>query len=353
LTASWPIRVIPLATLILMIAPSNGLTQAPSPEGSPDTVYVYSFFREPNGVAGLRLAWSEDLFQWRELPGPHFRPTVGSVPRDGEPGGRVFRDPFVAPDPEGGFHLVWTTGWDRRDIGYAHSPDLVHWEDERLLPVMADREATENCWAPKLFYDQEARVWMILWSTTLADDTFPKPVVPGTSRNHRIWHVTTRDFRTLSEARVLFDPGHSCIDAYLLRDGSEHRLFFKDERANDESVAAFDPRYQNIRFARGDGPQGPFRDISPPITGRGQGVWMNEGPSAIEVDDAYYVFYDHHGEDPYFGVVRSRDLVSWEDVTERFRFPPRSKHGHIFRVRRDAVQRLIDSERETPGARAR
>jgi len=353
MTSAGPIRIALLLTSL-----QAGLAGGVFPEGlplepAPDSVYLYSFFREPNGVGGLCLAWSRDLFEWREIPGPHFQPTVGSLPRDGEPADRVFRDAFVAPDPRDGFHLVWTTGWDRRDIGYAHSPDLVHWEDERLLPVMAQREAAENCWAPKLFYDRETQLWMILWSTTLADDTFPKPVVPGTSRNHRIWYVTTRDFQTLSEARVLFDPGHSCIDAYLLETASEYLLFFKDERANDESVAVFDLRYQNLRLARGESPRGPFREVSPPITGRGRGRWMNEGPSAIEVNGAYYVFYDHHGEDPYFGVVRSRELVSWEEVTGRFSFPPRSKHGHIFRARREAVQRLIESGRESPGVRDR
>ena len=353
MTSLWLTRLIPLTTLMLVSPSGRAFAQTPPPEPDPDSVYLYSFFREPNGVGGLRLAWSEDLFEWREIPGPHFQPTTGSVSQQGEPADRVFRDAFVAPDPGGGFHLVWTTGWDRRDIGYAHSPDLVHWEDERLLPVMTHREAAENCWAPKLFYDREAQLWMILWSTTLGDDTFSEPVVPGTSRNHRIWYVTTRDFQTLREARVLFDLGHSCIDAYLLETASEHLFFFKDERANDESVAVFDPQYQNIRFARGESPRGPFREISAPITGRGRGRWMNEGPSAIEVNGAYYVFYDHHGEDPYFGVVRSRDLVTWEEVTGRFSFPPRSKHGHIFRARREAVQRLIDSERENPGARPR
>ncbi len=114
---------------------------------------------------------------------------------------------------------------------------------------------------------------MIFWSTTLADDMFPEPAVPGTSRNHRIWYVTTRDFRTLSEARVLFDPGHSCIDACLLRDDSGHYLFFKNERANDESVAVFDPRYQNIRMARGE------RTIDISFSpGRGpDGLWWSFG----------------------------------------------------------------------------
>jgi hypothetical protein len=338
---AWMIRAVLLAGAVVVSSHAVTLAEGPTPHTTSDAVYLYSFFREPDGVGGLQLAYSEDFFRWKEIPGSHFQPTVGGVIPRGESPQKVFRDPFVAPDPEGGFHIVWTTGWGRRDIGYAHSPDLIHWEEERLLPVMAHRQAAQNCWAPKLFYDSEARHWMILWSTTLADDTFPEPVVPGTSRNHRIWYVTTRDFRTFGEARVLFDPGYSCIDACLLRDGSRYLLFFKDERANDDDVAAFDPRYQNIRVARGESPLGPFHDISAPITGRGPGRWQNEGASAIVVEGAYHVFYDHHGDDPYFGVVRSRDLASWEDVTGRFDFPARSKHGHVFRTSREAVRRLI------------
>ena len=337
-------RGVGTALLLGAVAAGSGTgaqPEEPARGSTEELVYLYSFFREPNGAGGLQLAYSEDFFRWQEIEGPHFRPTIGDQTGEGEEGQRVFRDPFVAPDPDGGFQMVWTTGWGRRDIGYAHSPDLIHWEGERLLPVMAHREAAQNCWAPKLFYDRKERHWMILWSTTLADRTFPDPTVPGTSRNHRIWYVTTRDFETLTEPRVLFDPGHSCIDAYILREGSRHCLFFKDERANDDAVAAFDARYQNIRMACGAGPQGPFGDISPPITGQGAGPWKNEGPSAIQVGNQHYVFYDHHGDEPYFGVVRSRDLVSWEDVTARFTFPERSKHGHVFRVARRVVRRLI------------
>ena len=311
-----------------------------------DTVFVYSFFREPNGHDGLHLAYSEDFFAWSEIPEPVFRPDMGTVRELDGKEYHVFRDVFVAPDPSGGFHMIWTSGWDRRDIGYAHSDDLIHWDRQQLIPVMEHRDAANNCWAPKLSYDERADRWMILWSTWLSDDTFPKPVVPGTNKNHRIWYVTTRDFQSFSTAQVLFDPGFSCIDAYLFRDGPRYRLFFKDERANDSSdYNPEEPAYQNIRMATADSPVGPYCALSPPITGNGPSetsMWHNEGPCAIRVGAFTYVFYDHHGGSPYFGAVRSGDLLRWDDVTGSFEFPEKSKHGHIFRLPRSELAPLLE-----------
>ncbi len=306
-----------------------------------DCVYLYSFFREPDGVGGLMLAYSEDFFHWKELPGPFFQPKVGTPTRQKNYSHMTFRDAFVAPDPAGGYRMVWTTGWSGRNIGYARSADLVHWEDEKTIPVMEHREAAVNCWAPKLFYDSARKQWLIFWSTTLEDDTFPKSDVPHTTGNHRIWYVTTRDFQSFSTAALFFDPGYPAIDAYLMADAGKYYLFFKDQRSNNRRVAPVNPMYMNIRIAHGDTPYGPFGDISEPVTGKGKGVWLNEGPSAIRVGDYTYVFYDHYGGDNYYGAARSRDMKVWEEATLLFTFPPRSKHGHIFAVPRKAVAHLL------------
>ena len=309
----------------------------------PDSAYVFSFFRAPNGEAGLCLAYSTDLFNWTELQGPFHKAKIGD---DGR-GGKVMRDPFVAPDPGGGFRMVWTTGWGRKDIGYARSQDLVTWTDEKLIAVMKDRPAA-NCWAPKLFFDAEEKQWLVIWSTTLRDNTFPPPADRGTSRNHRIWYVTTKDFDSFSGAKVLFDPGHSCIDAYLFRDGADYCLFFKDERSNDSDE--FNPQHQNIRMARGKSPYGPFGNISSPITGGGRGKWHNEGPSAIKIGGTCYVFYDHHHGPHYFGATASDDLKTWHDVSDKFSFPPGCKHGHVFRAPA-AVVKNVRRRTATPDGR--
>lgn len=36
------------------------------------------------------------------------------------------RDPSICQGPDGIYHLVWTSSWTDRIIGYASSRDLIH-----------------------------------------------------------------------------------------------------------------------------------------------------------------------------------------------------------------------------------
>ena len=42
----------------------------------------------------------------------------------------------ICQAPDGTFHMVWTSSWTDRIIGYASSPDLIHWSEQRSIPVM-------------------------------------------------------------------------------------------------------------------------------------------------------------------------------------------------------------------------
>jgi len=300
---------------------------AGSGAGGKDKVYVFSSFRGERG--GLCLAWSEDLYNWHEIPGPHLKPEVGD---------RVMRDPFIMMGPDGIIHMVWTTGWRRRDIGYANTRDFIHWSEQELIPVMASKAQAKNCWAPKIFYDDAKKQWQIVWSTWVDDGTFGAPELPNTSKQHRIWYATTKDFKDFVGPRLLYDPGYSCIDAYVLKGEGQWLLFFKDERDNDSQV--MNPAHQNIRMSRGKSRYGPFGRPSEPITGKGPGRWHNEGACAVKKDGVYYVFYDHHSGDTYYGAVKSKDLKHWEDVSEQMHFPKGFKHGSIILVPRAIVSRL-------------
>lgn len=88
-------------------------------------MYLFSFFRD-NGQDGLFLAASRDGLNWRPLNGdrPLSAPAVG---------GKLMRDPCICRGPDGLFHMTWTTSWEDRGIGVAHSKDLVTWEDATSL----------------------------------------------------------------------------------------------------------------------------------------------------------------------------------------------------------------------------
>jgi len=298
------------------VAANNGMFQE-------QYVYLFSYFS--NERDGLKLCYSNDFYNWTDIPGSYLCPRIGD---------RIMRDPFIQHASNGTFHLVWTTGWARKDIGYSSSKDLVHWTEQRLIPVMAHEKRARNCWAPKIFYVESEKKWLILWSTWIDDGSLPAPEEPNTRKNHRIYYVTTTDFVTFSKAKKYFDPGHSCIDAYLLIDDKEYLLFYKDERENEGKV--LDPEHQNIHYAKGPSPYGPFTDFSPAITSQNGATWFNEGPCAIKIGREYLVYYDHHSDVPvpkYYGAVKSTDLKNWTDVSHLMSFPPGTKHGSIIKVK--------------------
>ena len=50
-----------------------------------------------------------------------------------------------------------------------------------------------------------------------------------------------------------------------------------------------------------------------------------------------------HGSLARYGVIRSKDLVKWEDLSGQLRFPPGARHGTAFRAPRAVLQGLEDA----------
>jgi hypothetical protein len=276
--------------------------------------WLFTSFRG-NGEDGLYLAYSRDGYAWTPLNGdkPVLAPKV-----DGE---KLMRDPCIQAGPDGVFHMVWTTGWKEDGFGYARSKDLIHWSEQRFIPVTrgALAEGVYNTWAPELFVDEPRRRFLIVWSSTRRSQK---------EKDHRMYVMTTQDFREFSEPKLLRDPGYRCIDGTILRDGDRHVLFFKDER-DDQKV---------IRMARADRPEGPYGSPSDPLPGDGV-----EGPSAIRIGGDVIVYVDHYRSPRHYGAFRSRDLVYWEDIASQVSFPGGHRHGSVLRISEEQLARLLDA----------
>ena len=108
-----------------------GLAAQSKPGLAEPACYLFSYFIG-NGEDGLHLAWSRDGYRWEALnEGRSFL-----APKVGE--SKLMRDPCLLRGPDGTFHMVWTTSWNGKTIGYASSSDLVHWSEQQAIPVMAD-----------------------------------------------------------------------------------------------------------------------------------------------------------------------------------------------------------------------
>jgi hypothetical protein len=112
------------APLLAVQATGNAGAEPPSER----SVFLLPYFLG-NGETGIYFAYSRDGFAFEWMDGGE---VVLSAPEWGEES--LTRDPSLLLH-DGTFHVVWTTSWTSRSIGYASSQDLVRWGEPRKIDI--------------------------------------------------------------------------------------------------------------------------------------------------------------------------------------------------------------------------
>jgi hypothetical protein len=286
------------------------------------TAYLFTSFHEP-ADKGLRLLYSYDGYKWTDFDTVFLKPEVGSQ--------KVMRDPSMVQGPDGTFHLVWTSSW-KGDLGfgYASSKDLIHWSEQKHIPVMTYDTSTVNVWAPEIFYDNETQQYIIVWASTIPFK-FPKGI-EDERNNHRLYYITTKDFNTFSETKLFLDPGFSVIDAVIVKRGkADYVLVHKD---NTRPM-------RNMKVAFGKNSLGPYSKSSQPFTES-----FTEGPAVAKVGNSWLIYYDSYKKGIY-GCAKTSDFVTFTDITNQVYVPKGHKHGTIVVVKKKIVKKLIKEAQRT------
>jgi hypothetical protein len=314
LTKGWGIvcgskRPFSLAAALLLTATATA-----------QDAFLFAYFKEP-GNQGIYLALSRDGLHYTALNDgqPWLAPTD---PRANPKEGEIMRDVFLTRAPDNTFRAVWTWNWRGNSLGTASSPDLLHWSDQKQVPIMQDFPNVNNVWAPETYWDATKKQWLIIWSSSLKD--------PATANDgHHIWYSMTPDFNTFSKPVIFFDPGYIVIDATIFHEASgPYRLIFKEQ--------TYDPLTFQERVATGPTLEGPWSNISGFINE----PW-SEGPSAIRVGDRVVVFYDHYRTPARFEAVATTDWKHWEDITPQIDLPAGCKHGSFLKITAAEADRLL------------
>ena len=188
---------------------------------------------------------------------------------------------------------------------------------------------TQNVWAPELFYDEDNKQFLIVYSSCVTDRNFAVGV-EDPKNNHRLWYVTTKDFETFSEPALFYDPGFSSIDAVVLKRGPEDFVMVVKDNTRPE---------RNIKVAFGKTATGPWSEASAPFTES-----FTEGPSVVKVGDDYYIYYDTYRKFIY-SAQKTRDFKHFTDVTDQVSVPKGHKHGTIFRAPRAVLDKLVETSK--------
>jgi beta-xylosidase len=275
---------------------------------------MFTSFHEPANE-GLRLLYSYDGFKWTDLNKTFLKPIIGDS---------VMRDPSIVRGPDGTFHFVWTLAWKgNKGFGYSSSKDLIHWSPQQKIDVMRNEKTTVNVWAPELFYDDESKLYYILWASTIPF-RFPRGI-EDEDNNHRMYYTTTKDFKTFSEAKLFIDPGFSVIDCQVVKRKNDYVLVLKDNTRPE----------RDIKIAFADKITGPWSKASKAFTPN-----FTEGPAVVKVNDDYLIYYDQY-RDKIYGAMKTKDFLNFTDITKEVNVPQGHKHGTIFTVNKKILKTLL------------
>lgn len=284
--------------------------------------YIFTYFIG-NGEDGLHLAHSTDGLKWEALGDgkSYLKPEVGND--------KLMRDPCVILGANGQYHMVWTSGWKDQIIGFASTSDFRNWSPQQSIPVMTHEPTTKNSWAPEVFYDKKQKQYLIFWATTIpgrhsdiADSEKEKGL------NHRMYYTKTKDFKTFSETKMFFNPDFSVIDATLIKHKRKFWMVLKNENPN--------PPEKNLRLSTSKNAEGPYETkVSEKITGD---YWA-EGPTTLKISEFIYVYFDKYHDHKY-GCVRSKDMKTWEDISDQIVFPKGIRHGTALEVNEKIINAL-------------
>lgn len=279
-------------------------------------VYLFTSFHEPANE-GLRLLYSKDGYHWKTSDSIYLKPSIGKD--------KIMRDPSMIQGPDGTFHLVWTTEWKGGNgFGYASSKDLIHWSEQQYIPVMKQEATVVNVWAPELFYDDVKKEFIIIWASTIPF-RFEKGV-EAEDNNHRMYYVTTKDFKTFSATNLFLDPKFSVIDAVIVKRASNDYVLVLKDNTRPE---------RNIKVAFSNNPLGPWQNISKPFTEQ-----FTEGPAVAKVKDGWLVYYDVYQKKKY-GASFTKDFKTFTIADSLISVPELHKHGTIVLVKQKLVKQLL------------
>ena len=320
--------------LVLLAACAPHPAAAPAAREEPKA-FLFSYFTR-NGEDGVHLAYSRDGINWSPLNGGRsvITPAITGAGRgwqEWNTTAALMRDPSILQGPDGMFHLVWTVSWTDHSIGVAHSSDLIHWTQQERVPVMEHEPTALNSWAPDLFYDDATREFVIVWATSIpgrfpATDSLAQRTSRGRA-DHRLYYVTTKDFRTYTHAKLLYDGGFCAIDGTIKKAGDNYYLVMKDE--------TFFPPVRSLRVASSRHATGPYGPASAPFTDRD-----TEGPSILSAGGWWYVYFDYYTRGRY-GAVRTKDFAHWEPFSDSLKTPRGIRHGSAFLAPESVLRGLL------------
>lgn len=302
--------------------------------------YLFVHFREKATPDGEQVYFglSRDAFHWEQVN--EGRPVLWAYYGD-----KGVRDHTITRSADGKKFYILSTdlclcygmrdqyhrSWEEIGRKGSHflslweSEDLVHWTEQRLIPVGTDRMGC--CWAPDILAEKDGS-FLLHWSSPVVDDDYAKK---------RIFYRRTRDFASFSDAEQLYEkPDADIIDSAMYEEDGVYYLFVKSAE-----------KPSGVILLRADTPTGPFTRVEA-FDEAMKDIHndLYEAPTAVRTEDGRWcLFLDYYGVRgagqgyvPF--VADSLREANFRRADAEFSFPYGFKHGTILKITDEEYERI-------------
>jgi hypothetical protein len=255
--------------------------------------------------------------------------------------------PDISRGPDGTYYLPGNESDASPTINIWSSRDLIEWKrhseyqpDLKATPGYS--QALQRIGAPKLFFDEASKQFVMSWHT---------PHLEGTPEDgERYWasqrtlYVTSPDLKKFSgPPRRLFSWEMGTIDVLIRKAEGKYWTVIKDETYPTLDWVTG----KTIRIAQSDSLLGPYKDLSAPISPN-----FREAPMLIQSPNGkvWYLYYEQYPGVSYGLSVASSLSGPWYQVSgytffadwDKYSLPEKVRHGSMITISRQQYDALVD-----------
>ena len=302
------------------------------------------------------FAVSQDANYWEDLH-------VGGTPNlISDIGTQGVRDQYIIRSPEGDkFYMIatdlsvyhsggWSGGWSVISGGSSHivvweSTDLVEWSQPWLLNLKS--EGVGSAWAPEIVHDTNTDEYIIFWASKSL-----------TNQYYTINYVKTRDFRTVTEDKVLMNYTNATVidTTFVKHNGYYYRAVSDGQISISKSTNLLEPSVWTANGTSGS------RVVSGDWVALGNihgatGLTGNnvEGAELFQLNKKdwtnpnvpeFALMVDQYSSGKGYRALRTTDMddpSAWKATTAYNSGTTLKRHGGFVNITQEEYDRLIDA----------
>lgn len=264
---------------------------------------------------------------------------------------RVFEDyqghPDICKGHDGRYYIAGNKNDASPDIVFWVSEDLIKWEKystytPNLKSTSDYSSALQRIGAPKIYFDQDSKQYIVTWHTPHKEGTKEDPERYWASQ--RTLYVLSKELKIFSDhPTLLFDWNMGTIDVFIRKIDGNYYAVIKDETY----PTLYWTTGKTIRISKSPSLLGPYSEPSAPISPN-----FREAPMLIPSPNGkvWYMYYEQYPGVSYGLSIADNMNGPWYQASgytfysdwDKYSLPSSVRHGCMITISKEEYNRVVN-----------